>query len=417
MNSRERVRETLNHREPDRVPVDCGATSVTGIQAVALNKLRNALGLEDQKVKVHFPMMLLGKVEEDVKQALSIDIAGVFHPRTSLGYKNKNWKPWTLPNGTEVLIGEGFEVTHGNNGEVYAYPAGEKSSNPSAKLPSNGHYFDNIARQEPLSEKELNPREDFGDMYSTFTQEECLWFEEKSTSLFKGTDRALFGNFWESGIGDIFLIPGPMLTNPKGIRDEETWIKAHITNPDYIKEIFDMQTEIALKNLELYHQAVKERIEAIGVSATDFGTQDSLLYSPDIYRELYKPYHKKVNKWIHNNTTWKTFFHTDGNIVELLDDFVEIGVDIINPVQFTANGMDLRYLKNEYGEDFVFWGGGVDTQSTLPFGSPKEVMEETRENVKILSEGGGYICSSVHNIQGPTPIENIIAFFDSIIES
>ncbi|MFB6214916.1 MAG: uroporphyrinogen decarboxylase family protein, partial [Candidatus Bipolaricaulia bacterium] len=209
---------------------------------------------------------------------------------------------------------------------------------------------------------------------------------------------------------------GPMLEDPDGIRDEETWMKAHHTHPDYIKEIFDMQTEIALENLKLYRQAVGERIEAIGVSATDFGGQKDLLYSPEIYREFYKPFHKKVNNWIHDNTNWKTFFHTDGNVVKLLDDFVEVGVDILNPVQFTAEDMDLSFLKNEYGEELVFWGGGADPQKTLPFGSPKQVREETRENVNILSEGGGFVCSSVHNIQGPTPVENIQAFFNSIRE-
>jgi uroporphyrinogen-III decarboxylase len=120
------------------------------------------------------------------------------------------------------------------------------------------------------------------------------------------------------------------------------------------------------------------------------------------------------NDWVHQHTPWKVFFHTCGSIVAFLDDFVEVGVDIINPVQFTAAGMELRGLKVRYGDRLVFWGGGVDPQRTLPFGTPEEVAQETCQNVGILSQGGGYVCAAVHNIQGPTPVENILAFFRAI---
>ena len=204
------------------------------------------------------------------------------------------------------------------------------------------------------------------------------------------------------------------MENPRGIRDLELWIMAHYDHPDYVKEFFDMQTEITLKNLELYRQAVGDRLSAIAVSGTDFGAQHGCFISPDTYREFYKPYHKKFNDWVHENTGWKVFFHTCGSIVELMEDLIEAGVDIMNPVQPTAAGMDLKFLKDTYGDRLVFWGGGVDPQKTLPFGTPEEVAAETSRNVGILSRGGGYVCAAVHNIQGPTPVENIIAFFRAI---
>lgn len=189
---------------------------------------------------------------------------------------------------------------------------------------------------------------------------------------------------------------------------------AHYEHPEYIKELFEMQMEVAMKNLELYRQAVENRIVAIGVSATDFGAQNGPLISLDSYRELYKPYHKIMNDWIHKNTKWKTFMHSCGSIIDFMEDFIDAGFDIVNPVQFNAANMDLKQLKSKHGDRIVFWGGGVNSQKTLPFGTPEEIEEEVNRNVKILSKDGGFICGTVHNIQCPTPTENIIAFFKAI---
>jgi len=414
MNSRERVIAALNHQEPDRVPVDLGGSVVTGIHVSALDRLRKALGLEKQLVKVYEPMMMLGIIEQDVLEAVVGDVVGLNAPSTLLGYRNENWKSWTLPDGTEVLMGGGFEYTRSSDGTIYAYPQGDRTASPSAKMPSNGLYFDNIIRQEELSNHDFDARKDYADQYSVFTEEDCTYYEKTSKALYEETDYAVFGNFFLGGVGDIFHIPGAWLKNPKGIRDLEEWIIAHYTHPDYVKEFFDMQTEITLKNLALYHQAVGERLVAIAISGTDFGAQDGLLISPDCYREFYKPYHKRFNEWVHKHAKWKVFFHTCGAVADLMEDFIEVGVDIINPVQISAKGMQPKLLKEKYGDRIVFWGGGVDPQKMMPFGTPEEVAEETKRNVRVLSKDGGFVCAAVHNIQGPTPVENILAFFRSI---
>ncbi len=414
MNSRERVTAALQHKQPDRVPIDLGGSVVTGIHASALSTLREALGLEARPVKVYEPMMMLGLVEDDVREAIGGDVVGLNSPGTLLGYRNENWKPWRLPNGTEVLMGGGFAHTTAPDGTIYAYPRGDLSAPPSAQMPSNGLYFDNIIRQEDLSDHEFDARKDYADQYAIFTEDECRYYERTVNELYERTDCAVFGNFFLGGVGDIFHIPAAWIEQPKGIRDLEEWIMAHHIHPGYVKEFFDMQTEIELQNLELYRQAVGDKIAVIAISGTDFGAQHGLLISPDCYREFYKPYHTKFNNWVHENTSWKVFFHTCGSIVDILDDLIEAGVDVINPVQFTAAKMDLASLKARYGDHLVFWGGGVDPQKTLPFGTPQEVTEETKRNVQIMSDGGGYVCSSVHNIQGPTPPENIIAFFRAI---
>jgi len=414
MISRERILAAINHKQTDRVPIDLGGSVTTGIQASALHKLRKSLGLEDSIVKVYEPMMTLGLVEEDVLEAIDADVIALNSPGTLLGYKNSKWKPWTLQDGTPVLIGEGFSYSYDDGGAVYAYPKGNKNVHPSAKMPVKGFYFDNIIRQEDLSNHIYDARKDYSDQYEIFSDEDLEYYEKTSNQLFEETEYAIFGNFFLGGVGDIFHIPAAWLENPRGVRDLQEWIITHITNPGYIKEFFNMQTEIELKNLELYHQAVGERIVAIAISGTDFGGQNGLLISPDIYREFYKPYHKIFNDWVHKNTKWKVFFHTCGSIVDILDDLIESGVDIINPVQFSAVNMNLEILKENYGNRIVFWGGGINTQKTLPFGTPEEVIEETKRNVGILSKGGGFICAAVHNIQGPTPPENIIAFFKAI---
>jgi len=414
MNSRERVTAALNHQEPDRVPVDLGGAVVTGLHASALHKLRKALQLEPRPVKVYEPMMMLGLVEDDVREAVGGDVVGLNAPGTLLGYRNEKWKPWTLPDGTEVLMGGGFAHSVDEDGTTHAYPGGNTAAPASAKMPADGLYFDNIIRQEDLAGHDFDARRDYADQYAVFTDEDCRYYEAASKSLFEETDCAVFGNFFLGGVGDIFHIPGAWLEHPKGIRDLELWIMAHYDHPGYVKEFFEMQTEITLRNLELYRQAVGDRLVAIAVSGTDFGAQHGCFISPDAYREFYKPYHKRFNDWVHEHTNWKVFFHTCGSNVELMDDFIEVGVDILNPVQFTAAGMDLGFLKHTYGDRLVFWGGGVDPQRTLPFGIPEEVAEETKRNVKILSRGGGFVCAAVHNIQGPTPVENILAFFRSI---
>ena len=243
MNSRERVQAAIEHRDADRVPVDLGGSVVTSIQAAALDGLRNLLGLESRTVKVFEPMMMLGLVEEDILQAVGGDVVGLNSPATLLGYRNENWKPWKLPDGTPVLMGGNFAFTEDPDGTVFAYPQGNTSAPPSAKMPSDGFYFDNIIRQEPLETHQFDARKDYSDQYALFSDDDCRHYEETSKNLFEGTNYALFGNFFLGGVGDIFHIPGAWIEHPKGIRDLQDWIMAHLDHPDYVKEFFEMQTE------------------------------------------------------------------------------------------------------------------------------------------------------------------------------
>jgi hypothetical protein len=283
-------------------------------------------------------------------------------------------------------------------------------------MPAGGFYHDAIERQEPYDASSLKPEEWVRDMYHVFAEEELRLLEERADRLFNNSTRAIIGNFGWGSFGDIAFVPGTAIPHPKGIRAVADWYMATVLYPSYIRGIFDLQLEIVLKNLELYKQAVGDKIAAIFISGTDFGSQKGSIISPQAYREMFKPYHKTINDWIHRHTAWKTFYHSCGSMVALYDDFVDAGVDIVNPVQISAEGMDPRTLKSRWGDKLVFWGGGVDTQHVLSFGSPEEVEAQVKENVEVFGAGGGYIFNTVHNIQATVPTENLVALFRAFAE-
>lgn len=415
MTSRERFIKTLNHEEPDKVVVDLGSTSITGINANALDKLRKALNLEERKIKIHEPLQLLGMVEEDVREALHIDVVDITNNYTMFGFENKNWKPWTLQSGLEVEVPENFNTTVGKKGETYLYPQGDLSVPPSAVMPKNGFFFDNIERGSiDFDEDTTGAREHFKDDYGLLTDEQLRYIEDRCNYFYHNTGYGMIGGGALAGFGDFAIIPGPNVKNPTGIRSIPDFMMAHQICPDYIHELFEMQLEIGLENAKRFYQAVGDKIQAIIISGTDFGTQNGPFMSVESYREFYKPYHKKMNDWVHQNTHWKTFYHTCGAVMEFIPDFYEAGIDILNPVQLSAAGMDGKVLKEQWGDKFTFWGGGVDTQKTFPFGTPEEVYDEVTERLRLFAKGGGFVFNPIHNIQGQTPAENMLAMFRAI---
>ena len=417
MNSRERVQTALQHQEPDRVPLDLGGSAVTGIHVSSVYKLRQALGLDapGSPVKVVEPYQMLGEVKADLMEALGVDIIGLGSEKTLFGFKNEGWKPWTTFDGTPVLVPEGFHTEPEPNGDILMYPEGDRSAPPSGRMPEGGYYFDTIIRQPPLDDDALNVQgnlEEFGPI----SDEELAHFEREAKRLFQETDKAILANFGGTGFGDIALVPAPWLKHPQGIRDVEEWYVSTLTRRNYIYEVFERQCELGLANLERIHEVVGERVSVIFVTGTDFGTQKGPFLSTQTYRELYMPFHQRVNDWVHAHTGWKTFIHTCGSVLALLPDFIEAGFDILNPVQCSAAGMDPRTLKDQFGDRFVFWGGGVDTQRTLPFGSPDEVRREARERIETFGPGGGFVFNTIHNVQARVPTENLVALFGAVQE-
>jgi len=417
MNSRERVLAAIDHREPDRVPLDLGSTHEDGIAASTLAKLRTALGLEERRVRLIHPFQMLGAVDDDVKAAIGADCAGLWGSMSCFGFRQENWKPWTLQDGTEVLVGGGFTTTEDAHGNIYVYPQGDTSVPPCAKLPKGGYYFDQLDRQEEVDEDNLDGRKDYAEQFTVYDEEELRFIENRAKDLHDNTEYAIIGNFPMASYGDLgSSLPAFFLKRTPGFRRVDDWMMAHLLYPEYVQDVFGLQTEVCLENLKLLKEAIGGHMHILRLSSTDFGTQRGEFISPDLFRELYKPYYTKVMGWIHENTDWKILFHSCGSIVNLLDDFVEMGVDILNPVQCSATGMDPKFLKEKYGDKLVFWGGVVDTQQTLQFGTPEEVRAQVLERLEIFSKGGGYVINQVHNIQANTPVENLLALYGAVKE-
>ena len=414
MTSRERLAAALNHHQPDRIPVDFNGTAVTGMHVNCVIGLREHYGLAKRLVKVHEPYQMLGWIDEDLQAALGLDVEGVYGPETMFGFRNENWKPWRMDDGTEVLVSENFRTTRDANGDTLIYPKGDLSAPPSGRLPKNGFFFDTIVRQEPIDEARLDP-EDNLEEFSPITEAALDQFDTESRRA-AATGRGVIASFGGTALGDIALVPAPFLKRPKGIRDVEEWYVSTLTRRPYVHRIFERQTEIALQNLAKIQARVGDQVQAAFLCGTDFGTQQSTFCSVAAFRELYMPYYKRINDWVHRHTAWKTFKHSCGAVATLIPSFIESGFDILNPVQVSAAGMDARNLKEKYGRDIVFWGGGVDTQKTLAFGTPEEVRSEVLERCEIFGRDGGFVFNSVHNIQANVPVVNIAAMFAAIGE-
>lgn len=418
MQPRQRLIAAINHQTPDRCPLDFGGTSQTGINATTLYKLRKKLGLPQKLIRIIEPGQMLGEVDEDLRRLVGADVIGLWNPTNFYGYKNENWKPWIMDDSTPVLMGGQFECDVDENGAKWLYPQGDRNAQYSAVMLKDGSFFEAVDRVPPLDMdleyEDLTPLEDFRDDFLPATQEDALYWEKESKRLFEETDLGIVGMLGGASLGDLSTLPGPAVKYPKGIRRPDDWILAHVMFPEYIEEVFDMQTRVMLKNLEMYRQAVGERIQVVWISGTDFGTQHSTFISPELFRKLYKPYYKKINDWVHAHTGWKTFFHSCGCVYPFMQDFVEMGVDILNPLQLSAAGMDAKKIKDEYGSQLTFWGGGVDTQHTLPFGTPDQVRQQVRERLEILSHEGGYIFATIHNVVADVPAENLIAMFEAL---
>ena len=422
MTSRERVLTALNHRQPDRCPIDLGSCGQTGMNISTLYRLRKALGLDEHRIKAIEPYQMLGEVEDDLMKAVHSDVIGLWNRGNMMGFMQNNWKPFDLDDGTPTWMGGGFEYDVNDKGDKMVYACGDRNAKYALCMPKGGFFFDNIDHFDKpfdwdLDEEDLTPEEDWKEDFQVCTDEDARYWEEESKKLYHGTDYAIMGVLGGAGLGDAAWVPGPTIKNPKGIRTIEGWLTAQVMYPDYVKAVFEMQTKVMLKNLEIYKQAVGDRIQVVWISGTDFGTQNGLFLSLSSFRDLYKPYYKRINDWVHQNTNWKTFYHTCGCVNNLLDDLSDLGVDCLNPVQFSAmepKGMTPQHIKDKYGDKFTFWGGGVDTQRVLPFGTPDEVREQVAERVRILNKDGGFIFNPIHNVVANVPTENLIAMYETV---
>jgi uroporphyrinogen decarboxylase len=392
MSSRERVLAAINHQEPDRLPVDLGATRVTGIQPGVLTKLRERLGLPPQPPQVMDVWQMLAWVDRATVERLGADALPV--PRLVLDFDMHldAWRPWQLDDGTLVQMPGNFDPQVEADGSLTLYLHGEKVAQ---KVPSSA-YFDKWLETRMSY---TTPPIDAIPLV-TLNDEELAWRRHWAETLRAETDKALVGDFgfnlgrWGS---------------------YQEWLYTLGADPDYVRAWYDRKIENLLENARLYAEAVGNNIDVIWLME-DFGTQKGMMISPKTFSAMVAPYYRRLFAWIHEHTPWKIFFHSCGGIYPIINTLIDGGVDILNPVQTAASGMDPVRLKAEFGSRVTFWGGGIDTQDVLPFGTPAMIRQQVKERIEIFGRGGGFVFNPIHNIQEDVPVENLLAMYAAVQE-
>jgi hypothetical protein len=378
--------------------------------------LRQALGLDPPgtPVKVSEPFQMLGEIAPDLLDTVGADVVGVGPLNNFFGFPQDGWKPWTTFGGTPVLVPALFNTEPDERGDILMYPEGDTSVPPCARMPNGGFYFDAISRQQTLDEQHLDPA-DNTEEFALLSDLDLAHVKREAERL-SAEGKAVMFVVGDTGFGDIAFVPGLKLRHPHGIRDVEQWYMSLSLRPDYIYQVFERQCEAGIRNLEAVHALAADAVSVVYVSGTDFGAQDRPFISPKLYRDLFKPFHKHVNDWIHEHTEWKSFMHSDGSIWRLLDDIIDAGFDILNPVQTSAKNMDPAALKATYGDRITFWGGGIETQTVLPFGTPEDVRSMVQERLQAFGPGGGFVFTTIHNVQARVPVDNIVALYDAVAD-
>ena len=410
--SRDKVRSALNHRNTGSVPVDFGATAVTGIHCRIVESLRNYYGLEPRPVKIVDAFQMLGEVDAELAEKIGVDCIGIGGPKDIFDLDVTRMREQTTPWGQLVLVPEAMDLTPDAQGDVYVYAGGDKSYPPSAVMPKGCYFINAIERQHPIDEEQLNP-EDNVEEFGLLTEGDLAYYRSETDKAYQ-TGRAVVASFGGTALGDVAFVPGMGLKQPKGIRSVVEWYMSTAMRQDYLHQVFEKEIDIAIANYEKLWAALGDKIEVVLTCGTDFGSQESQFCSIDTFRELWLPHYRRMNDWIHQHTTWKIFKHSCGAIIPILPGLIEAGFDIINPVQINAKDMDSRRLKEEFGSRLTFWGGGVDTQKILPFGTPDEIRPHVKEQCEILGRDGGFVFNAVHNIQANVPVENVVAMFDAL---
>ena len=413
-NSKERVWNALNHRGGTPVPVDFGATTVTGIHCRIVEQLRKYYGLADKPVRIVDPFQMLGEVDEELQERMGVDLVPLFGRKNMFGIDESEVHEQVTPWGQKVLIAKGIDMTPDAEGDVYIYPEGDRSVSPSAVMPEGCYFINAIERQQPIDEALLSYQDNLEE-YALLNESDLAYWKQAAGKA-AATGKAVVAGFGGTALGDVAFIPAMGLKHPKGIRSVAEWYMSTLIRPDFVHALFEHQTDLAIRNYEMLWNTVGDQVDVVFTCGTDFGTQDSQFCSEDVFRELWLPYYKRLNDWIHTHTTWKIFKHSCGAVLPLIPTMIDAGFDILNPVQINAKDMDSKVLKEQFGDQLVFWGGGIDTQRVLAFGTKEEVRRQVMEQCEILGKDGGFVFNTVHNIQANVPVENVITMIETLNE-
>ena len=378
MNCRERILRTLEHREPDRIPLDLGSSNVTGITRKAYMNLAKYLGEEIKEVKLFDTLQQLAVMDEKMLSRLEVDTRGLM--------------PDVVRKNPPVREYQDCKLFTDEWGVTW-------------KMPKHGGFYFDLA-ESPLS----------GDITERDI-DNFPWPNPASPNILNGLQREA-ERLYQQGYPIILesLCAGIFEMGCR-IRGYEQFYSDLVINPKLACKLMDKFVQLKIEFYKIAAEKLGKYIQFVR-EGDDIAGQDCLLISPEMYRKFLKPRHRelfKAQKEIFPQPFY-CFFHSDGAIYDLIPDFIEIGVDVLNPLQNTAKGMDASVLKKEFGREISFWGGGIDTQRTLPKGSPEEIKRQVKERIECLAPGGGFIFGAVHNIQDDVPPENILAMWHTFME-
>jgi uroporphyrinogen decarboxylase len=398
LTSRERILKAVHHQESDRVPIDLGGTDCSSIAIGPYRRLCESLGIDAAPYHIVDICQQIVVVNDRVADELGADAKVIWHlpndwregqayDRTPVKYPAK-FKPERLPNGDMVVL--------------------DKDGQACLRMPEGGFYYD--VCHHPLKHvQDLTELNAYADVFESMDRPE--WYDmplkklQKTVRNIRSTnDRALVGCFG-----------GHVFQAGQFLRGWSEFLMDLAGNPALAEGIMDRLVQAHIEAFDRYAETAYLHIDIIEV-CDDVGMQNTTWVSPQMYRRLIKPYHQRLYQHIKAKTGALLLLHSCGSVSSMIPDFIEIGVDILNPVQYTASHMDLATLKRDFGSDLCFWGGGVDTQKTLPFGTPEQVSDEVKRCIDTLAPGGGFVFAVVHNITEGVPTENIISAFQTAAE-
>jgi len=378
LTSRERVLATLNHEEPDRVPIVIGANNTTGIKMDTYRGIKDLIGVEaPDEYLYRWPELGTAKLDEKTTQRLGVDVRGV-----------RDLEP------AEVL--ERNEQREPGTPYINSWGSGQVQTEP-------GEWFPGV---HPLADADsVEDVEEYDGWPDMTDPTRVAHVEERAKQLAEAGEYAIMATPW-------LLFP---LERAFAMQGMDVFLQNLVRNREFAEALLNKITEKCKTLMDAFLEKLGDNVDIIGIG-DDLGTQESLLMSPKTYRDILKPIHDDYISFIKERTDAKVFFHTDGDVFPLIEDFIEIGVDILNPIQTSAGKMaNLSELKEQFGDEIVFCGA-IDTRETLPNGSPDDVRKEVKRVIKELGPGGGYMVSAVHTIMDEVPAENVLAMVDAVRE-
>ncbi len=409
MTPRERILKAIAHQEPDRVPVDFGSTPSSGISAIAYGNLVEHLGL-DLPVRVYDVVQQLAEPDDEILDLFEIDVIDVGR---AFNTDPSWWHPTVLADGRKAYYPRWFHPEQLEDGSWKAY---DRQGRYIARMPAGGTFFDQVyfpyldgypsdysGLREAMSEA----------IWAAFptapwdrADDPDFWpnLRKRCIELKESTDRALL-----IGAGCNLFEWGTFL------RRMDNFLMDLVIQPDEVERLLDALMEVHMETLEKICHWVGDVVDIVRFG-DDLGTQNGPFMDPEIYRRLFKPRHKQLAEYVHTHSSMHTYLHSCGSVYQMIPDLIEAGIEILNPVQTNAAGMEPERLKREFGKDITFWGGGIETAYVLNRGTTEEVRKMVLERLEIFAPGGGYVFNTVHNILPEVPPENIIAMFNAIRE-